>query len=131
MYNIPHFKVDDQKEVIDFMHQHSFITLCGCDENNQTVATHVPVLIEERDGKLFLVGHVMRQTDHHKAFIYNNKVLAIFSGAHTYVSASWYTNKQQASTWNYMTVHAKGSLSFLNEEALVDVLTRTTAKYEN
>lgn len=130
MYNIPYFKTKDKKQVVEFMHQHSFITLCGS-HNNRPVATHVPVLVEERDNRLFLHGHIMRQTDHHKAFVANHNVLAIFTGPHTYVSASWYVNKQQASTWNYMTVHAKGELRFLDEEALLNLLTKLTMHYEN
>jgi transcriptional regulator len=46
MYNIPYFKAEDFKELIEFMHAHPFIMLCGCDENNNPVATHIPVLIE-------------------------------------------------------------------------------------
>jgi transcriptional regulator len=131
MYNIPYFKADDSKDVLEFMHEHSFITLCGCDSKNRPVVTHVPILIEETDGAVFLLGHMMKQTDHHKAFADNNNVLAVFSGPHSYVSASWYVNKQQASTWNYTTVHVKGILSFLDNDSLLDILTRTTAKYEN
>lgn len=131
MYNLPYFKADDEKDVIEFMHQHSFIALCGSDSDCKPVATHIPVLIEQREEKLFLVGHIMKQTDHHKAFAQNKNVLAIFSGPHAYVSASWYIDKQQASTWNYTTVHAKGELAFLDENALLEVLTKTTAKFEN
>lgn len=131
MYNLPYFKADEQQQVLEFMHRNTFITLCGCDADNKPVATHVPVLIEEREGKLFLLGHVMKQTDHHKALLQNSNVLAIFTGPHTYVSASWYVNKQQGSTWNYLTVHAKGVLTFLNEDTLLSILTKLTAHYEN
>jgi len=131
MYNLSYFKAKDEKDVIDFMHQHPFITLTGVDADNQPVATHVPVLIEERGGKLFLAGHIMKQTDHHKAFNQNPNVLAIFSGTHTYVSASWYKDQKQGSTWNYRAVHAKGKLNFLNEQSLLDILKRLTAHFEN
>lgn len=131
MYSLPYFKESDLAVVKEFMHQHPFVLLSGCDENNQPVATHVPLLIEEREEKIFLYGHVMKQTDHHKAFAANPAVLAVFWGPHTYVSASWYSNQQTASTWNYMTVHAKGTLKFLDDTALLDILTRTTAKFEN
>ena len=47
------------------------------------------------------------------------------------MSASWYKDQQQASTWNYMSVHAKGVLRFLDEQALLDVLKRTTNHFEN
>jgi len=130
MYNLPYFKADNEKDVIEFMRQHSFITLSGCSADLKPVATHIPVLLEQREDKLFLIGHIMKQTDHHKAFAQNNNVLAIFTGPHSYVSASWYVDKQQASTWNYMTVHAKGKLTFLDETALLEVLTKTTSHFE-
>ncbi|HKG67265.1 MAG TPA: FMN-binding negative transcriptional regulator [Segetibacter sp.] len=131
MYSLPYFKAENEKEVIDFMHQHPFITLTGVDSNREPVATHIPVLIEERQGKLFLLGHIMKQTDHHKAFTQNTNVLAIFTGPHTYVSASWYKDQKQAGTWNYLAVHVKGKLLFLNEDALLDILKRITAHFEN
>lgn len=131
MYSLPHFKAADQQEVTDFMYAHPFITLCGCDENNEPVATHVPVIMEERAGKFFLQAHVMRRQKHTIAFEQNKNVLAIFSGAHTYVSASWYENKKIGSTWNYQAVHAKGILNFKDDVFLHDLLTRLTEKFEN
>ena len=50
---------------------------------------------------------------------------------HTYVSASLYTNPLQGSTWNYITVHAKGVLRFLEMEELHDILKQTTSHFEN
>ena len=131
MYNLPHFKANNQQEVIDFMYANPFITLCGCDENNKPVATHVPVLIEERDEKIFLRAHIMRNQKHAKAFEHNKNVLAIFSAAHTYVSASWYSNQRIGSTWNYQAVHAHGILNFKNEKFLHNLLTQLTEKFEN
>ena len=131
MYNLPHFKANNEKEVIDFMYAHPFITLCGCDADNKPVATHVPVLIEERDGKIFLRAHIMRNQKHTKAFEYNKSVLAIFSAAHSYVSASWYEEKNIGSTWNYQSVHAHGNLNFKDESFLHNLLTQLTEKFEN
>ena len=131
MYNLPYFKEKDQQVVLDFIHQHPFAFIAGCSEDGKPVATQIPVFIDEREGKLFLSGHMMRNTDHHKAFEHNPNVLAVFTGAHTYVSASWYEDKKQGSTWNYMSVHAKGVLKFLDEQALLDVLKRTTNHFEN
>lgn len=131
MYNLPYFKEKDQQVVLDFVRQHPFAFIAGCSEDGKPVATQIPVFIDERDGKLFLSGHVMKNTDHHKAFLHNSNVLAVFTGAHTYVSASWYEEKEQASTWNYISVHAKGILKFLDERALLEVLKRTTNHFEN
>jgi transcriptional regulator len=131
MYSLPYFKEKDQQIVLDFIHQHPFAFIAGCDENGKPIATQIPVFIEERDGKLFMTGHMMRQTDHHKTFEKNTNVLCVFTGHHTYVSASWYSDPNQASTWNYMSVHVKGQLRFLDEQGLIDVLKKTSLHFEN
>jgi len=130
MYNLPYFKEGDQEVVLEFMRKHPFVFLTGVDEESKPVATQVPVFIDERDGKLFLTGHIMRNNDHHKAFERNPNVLAVFTSPHVYVSATWYDDPHQASTWNYMSVHARGRITFLEEEDLRGILRATTEKYE-
>jgi transcriptional regulator len=131
MYNLPAFKENDPKIVVDFIHQHPFAFISGCDEQNKPVATQIPVFIEERAGRLYLTGHMMKETDHHKAFVKNPNVLCVFTGHHAYVSASWYNNPHQASTWNYMSVHVKGQLRFLDASGLEKVLEKTSLHFEN
>lgn len=131
MYTLPYYTEKDPAIVIRFVKDHPFAFLSGCDSQNMPVATQIPVFIDERDGRIFLSGHIMRNTDHHKAFAHNPNVLAVFTGAHTYVSASWYHDPKQASTWNYVSVHAKGVMRFLGEAELLSVLKRTTDHYEN
>ena len=130
MYSLPYFKEKEPGLIRAFMEQHPFITLCGSDKAGSPVATHVPVLLQDIDDRLFLQGHIMKKTDHHLAFLENPNVLAIFAGPHTYVSASWYSNPLQGSTWNYMTVHAKGQIRFLDDTALADLLRDLTAHFE-
>ena len=131
MYSLPYFKEGDQEVVLEFMRKHPFVFLTGVNEENKPVATQVPVFIDERDGKLFLTGHIMRNNDHHKAFEKNPNVLAVFASPHVYVSATWYDDPRQASTWNYMSVHAKGTIKFGNKEDLIAILKRLTLHYEN
>lgn len=131
MYNLPYFKEKDKGVVMDFIHRHPFAFIAGCDEKGRPVATQIPVFIEEKEGKLYLTGHMMKSTDHHKAFEKNQTALCVFSGAHTYVSASWYADPHQASTWNYMSVHVKGQLRFLDDRGLIDVLKKTSLHFEN
>jgi transcriptional regulator len=131
MYNLPYFKENEQEVVLQFMQKHPFVFLSGVDAQYKPVATQIPVFIDENDGKLFLTGHIMRNNDHHKAFEQNPNVLAVFTGPHTYVSATWYDNPSQASTWNYMSVHAKGTIRFGNNKDLIAILKRLTLHYEN
>ena len=131
MYNLPYFKEGDQEVVLEFMRKHPFVFLTGVNEESKPVATQVPVFIDEKDGKLFLTGHIMRNNDHHKAFEKNPNVLAVFTSPHVYVSATWYDDPHQASTWNYMSVHAKGSIKFGDKDDLIAILKRLTLHYEN
>lgn len=131
MYSLAHFTETDFEKVYAFMIAHPFVTLCGCSANGKPVATQIPVLIKRSENQITLSGHFMRKTDHHAAFTENPKVLALFTGAHEYVSASWYSNPVQASTWNYMSVHARGTMHFQDDEKLMQVLRDTTTFFEN
>jgi len=138
MYSLPYFKEKDIRRVIDFMREYPFAFVTGCDAMNRPVATQLPVFIDEKPAnekdeanRLFLSGHMMRNTDHHKAFSQNSNALVVFTGAQTYVSASWYEDKRQGSTWNYISVHARGRVRFLGDEQLIEVLKRTTNHFEN
>ncbi|TDH25585.1 FMN-binding negative transcriptional regulator [Segetibacter sp. 3557_3] len=129
MYDLPQYKTSNQ-QVIGIMKTYPFVMLTGVDRNRSPVVSHIPVLIEERGDELCLVGHIMKSTDHYEAFLQNDQALVVFSGPHAYISASWYVNPKQASTWNYITVHAGGTLTFLDDDRLLEVLQKTTAHFE-
>jgi transcriptional regulator len=131
MYDLPYHKARNEQDIKEFIGKNPFAFLTGCDADNKPIATQIPVFIEEKDGKRILRGHIMKNTDHHKAFMHNENVLAVFTGRHTYVSGTWYSNPHTPSTWNYMSVHAKGIIRFLDDDALIDVLRMTTLHFEN
>lgn len=131
MYDLPYYKEQDEQVIKKFIDRHPFAFLTGCDAENKPVATQLPVFIEEKNGRKVLSGHIMKKTDHHKAFLHNENVLVVFTGSHSYVSATWYSNPRLASTWNYMSVHARGIIRFLDEAGLEEVLRKTTLHFEN
>ncbi|MEJ5993549.1 FMN-binding negative transcriptional regulator [Pedobacter sp. Du54] len=130
MYKNPQFEEKDTDKLVAFMQAHSFITLIGYD-GDYPVATQVPVKIENREDKIVLIGHVMKKTDHHQACAKNENVLALFTGAHAYISASVYRDPAVASTWNYSAVQAKGKIKLLNEAETREVIKELTNSYEN
>ena len=130
MYNIPYYKAKDHQEVIDFMHANPFVTICGVDNQGFPVATQVPVLLKIEADKIIISGHVMRKQEHTNAFELNKNVLVIFSGPSAFVSASWYSVKGVASTWNYQSVHAVGKMEMKGEDHLYDLLSELTAHFE-
>ena len=129
MYKTKDFIEFEAQTVIAFMKENSFAMVTGIG-NTYPVATQIPLEVEEKNGKIFLHGHLMKKTDHHLAFEKNNHVLVLFTGSHCYVSASWYNDPQSASTWNYMTVHAKGKIIFTDEDGTYEAIKAVTNKYE-
>ncbi len=129
MYKLPHFTETDQTKIVEFINKNPFAVIAGFGKE-YPVASHIPIAIEEKKGKLFLHGHIMKKSDHHLAFEQNNNVLVIFNGPHCYVSASWYTNPLGASTWNYMTVHAKGKVIFTDEAGTIKAIKEVTERFE-
>ena len=130
MYKLPYFTEEDQDKVIAFMKENAFAVVTGFGDE-YPVASHLPLAVEiKEDGKMFLSGHLMKNTDHHKAFEKNENVLVVFNGPHTYVSASWYAKQDVASTWNYITVHAKGKIKFTDEAGTYKAIKALTNKYE-
>jgi len=130
MYNFSYFKEKDRQTILDFIEQNPFAFITGSDLSGKQVATQIPILIEERQGELFLQGHIMRNTDHHKAFNDNPNALVVFSGPSAYVSATWYSNSQIGSTWNYMSVHINGLVNFMSNDELIAFMRKFTLKFE-
>ena len=130
MYKLPYFTETDHENIIAFIRENPFAIVTGFGEK-YPVASHLPLQLHiKEDGKMFFSGHLMKNTDHHKAFEKNEHVLLIFNGPHSYVSASWYTEKNVASTWNYITVHAKGKIRFTDEEGTYNAIKAITDQYE-
>lgn len=116
--------------VKDFIAKHPFALLTGCDPDGKPVATQVPAFLEEREGGLVLSGHLMKNTDHHTAFMHNQNVLVVFTGPQAYVSGAWYSDPYTPSTWNYMSVHVRGTIRFLDGAALEKMLEKTSLHFE-
>ena len=129
MYKFPYYTEQDNEKVVVFMKENAFALLTGFGEL-YPVATQIPLTIQQKESKIFLEGHMMRKTDHHLAFEKNNNVLVLFTGPHCFVSASWYTTPSIVSTWNYITVHAKGKITFTDEEGTRNVVKAVSDKYQ-
>ena len=130
MYHFSYFKEKDKQTILNFIEENPFAFMTGSYLSGGQVATQIPLLLKERNGELFLQGHLMRNTDHHKAFIENPNALLVFTGPSCYVSASWYSNPQIGSTWNYMSVHIGGKVNFMSNDELIEFMRKLTLKFE-
>ena len=98
-------------------------------------ANHIPFEIDSDPAPFgTLRGHVARANPVWRELSRGADALAIFQGAATYVSPSWYPTKQEGGkvvpTWNYAVVHARGKARLVEPEALPALLARLTRKYE-
>lgn len=131
MYKMPYFQDEEASSIAAFMQTYPFALVIGTDQDSRAVATQIPLLHTVRSGVHYLQGHVMRNTDHCRAFEFNPAVLVVFTGPSAYVSATWYTNPQGGSTWNYMTVHARGTLRFMDDEEMLGFMQRLSLHFED
>jgi len=130
MYKMKYFTETDLQKVDEFMREYPFATIIGAGMDGFPVATQLPLEIIRRSDTLYLRGHLMKGTDHHAAFEKNRNVMALFTGPDCYISASWYTKKNVASTWDYITVQAKGEIIFTDETETIKILQEITDRYE-
>lgn len=129
MYRVHHFLEKDRDKLVAFMQAHPFAVLIGAN-NHIPSAAQIPLQVKIVGDEIKLIGHVMRKTDHHLAFLANENVLALFQGAHAYVSASVYENPASASTWNYSSVQARGTVKLLDEASTRKAIENLTNQYE-
>lgn len=129
MYKVSHFIEKDTDKLIAFMQAHPFAVLIGANKHIPSAA-QIPLQVKIVGDEIKLIGHVMKKTDHHLAFAANEHVLALFQGAHAYVSASVYENPASASTWNYTSVQARGTVKLLDEASTRKAIEGLTNHYE-
>jgi transcriptional regulator len=128
MYIPELYRNENQEDIQNFIHQNGFGILIN-QTDGKLWATHIPLLLEEKNGKQILVGHVSRENPQAESFKTNDVVLVIFSGSHTYISSSWYDH-ENVPTWNYLAVHVYGKVKLHSLEESIEALKRLVNKYE-
>jgi transcriptional regulator len=113
MYTPKHFQLNNEQEAISFMQRYSFATIVTA-TNNVPFATHLPFLVEQREGRIILASHFAKANPQ-AAEIIGKDVLVIFTEPHAYISPKHYEKETNVPTWNYIAVHAYGKASILPE----------------
>ena len=114
MYTPPPFLMEDHEEKLRFLKNNSFGILFSL-HNGEPYATHIPLIYSVEDGREFLLGHIARANPQWSDMD-GQKVMAVFHGPHAYVSPSWYVEKDQVPTWDYIAVHVTGKLEILGNK---------------
>jgi len=95
-------------------------------------ATNLPLMLDRSRGPHgVLIGHIARGNDHARALeSADAPSLAIFEGPWSYVTASWYPNRDMPSTYYYTAVHCCGRLRLQSSAELESSLETLTALME-
>lgn len=130
MYIPKSFLETDRETLFQFIRTNSFALLVSTGDNGIPVATHLPIeLVPTADGQFQLVGHLAKANPQGKLLARHTPSLAVFSGAHSYISSSWY-DYINVPTWNYLSVHVTGRTSLLTDDETLEFLRQQVDKYE-
>ncbi|MBI1261144.1 MAG: FMN-binding negative transcriptional regulator [Rhizobiales bacterium] len=130
MYVPPRFENSDEAACLAFMQANSFAMLVS-QMAGHPFASHLPLLVEKTAAGLWLTGHVARANPHWQSFDGQQDALAIFHGAHGYISPRWYVSPEKVPTWNYVAVHAYGAPVAVTDKARGEaMIARLVAAFE-
>ena len=133
MYVPPAFAEDSSEVLLDFVDAHPFGVLVTAAPS--LFATHLPLVLDRTRGPLgMLRGHVARANPH-ASLGPETEALVIFAGPHAYVTPEWYASKREhgrvVPTWNYVAVHATGTLRLVDDlDAVRRHVAELTARHE-
>jgi len=95
------------------------------------IASQIPFLIERRDDKLYVQGHIARANPQGADLDGAGEALAVFAGPHAYISPGWYQAGPAVPTWNYASVHAYGAARRIADpDWLRDFVGRLSQRHE-
>jgi transcriptional regulator len=130
VYLPPAFAETRPAVLVAHIEQHDFGLLLSHGAAGLT-ASHIPFLVERRDEELYLLGHLARPNPQVEDLREGGEVLAIFSGPHAYISPSWYAGGPSVPTWNYVDVHAYGTVRLIEDgDWLRGLLRRLSQRHE-
>jgi transcriptional regulator len=137
---IPRTNAEPRSDVLfDFIDAHPLATMVTASPDHGLFATHLPLILRRDDGPFgTLEGHVARANPQHelaRALPAGSETLVIFTGANAYISPNWYASKSEhgrvVPTWNYIAVHAYGTVRVSDDESFLRPhLERLVARHE-
>lgn len=108
--------VTDRATLFEAMRANSFAILFGPGAEGSPTATHLPLVVRDQGAYGVIEGHFARANSHWQALA-GRETLVVFSGPHAYVSPTLYAEQLSVPTWNYIAVHAYGTLELVDDEA--------------
>jgi transcriptional regulator len=132
MYIPPSFAMPDLGACHEAIQANGFGEFITVDSDGLPIVTHLPFLLDGARGPNgTLVAHLARENPQIEQLSNGKTGLAVFRGAHAYISPSWYTTHPSVPTWNYIAVHAYGIPVVIEAPSAVHgVLRRLVIRHE-
>lgn len=106
MYSPSYNRIEDRAELLAFMRANNFpILVTG--SGGVLHASHLPVTVHEKGAQIVIDMHMAKNNPQWKEF-FDDEVMVVFAGPHSYISPRWYEEQERVPTWNYTAVHAYG-----------------------
>ena len=119
MYSPKFNLVHDRGILLEAMQAFSFATIFGPADapapGGSAQATHLPLVVKDEGEHGLILGHFARANRHWQSLA-GHEALVVFIGPHSYVSPALYTEELSVPTWNYIAIHAYGTLSPVEDE---------------
>lgn len=122
LYQPPHFRSEDPAIAAELMRAYPFASLISTDDAGFPFVTHLPLHLEQREGRFVLLGHCAKPNPHWRHLQARPDALVTFMGPHAYLSPSVYPDLQRVPTWNYLTVHCKVRATLVEDPLAKDRL---------
>lgn len=122
MYQPPQFRSDDPAIAAELMRTYPLASLVSVDDAGFPFVTHLPLHLQEREGRFVLLGHCARPNPHWRYLQARPQALATFMGPHAYLSPTVYPDPQRVPTWNYLAVHCRVEARLVEDAASKDRL---------
>jgi transcriptional regulator len=116
MYVPEHFRLRHDADAPAFMRANPFAILISTTDEGP-YATHLPLSIHAKEGKIILRGHVAKANPHWRYLESHPQCLTIFHGPHAYISPRNYVAHDSVPTWNYAAVHVYGEARLFSDES--------------
>lgn len=122
MYQPPQFRTDDVRLAAAVMREHPFASLITLDDEGFPHVTHLPMHLEETEGRLVLLGHCARPNAQWRHLLARPQALVTFLGPHAYVTPKVYPDLKRVPTWNYVAVHCRVTARIVDDPLAKDRL---------
>lgn len=121
MYLPPQFK-GDRPQAARLITEHPFASLISMDDAGLPYITHLPLHLEDREGRWVLLGHVAKPNPHWRYLQARAQAVVTFLGPHAYLSPKVYPDLARVPTWNYLAVHCTVQASLIEDPLAKDRL---------